>query len=57
MLPISSTQRSLRQARGDTLNRRLRSGASDEMQAQLVIVLRDDDRLGVTHEAEEAHES
>lgn len=57
MLPISSTQRSLRQARGDTLNRRLRSGASDEMQARLVIVLRDDDRLGVTHEAEEAHES
>lgn len=57
MLPISSTQRSLRQAGVDTLNRRLRSGASDEMPARLVTVLRDDDRLGVTHEAEEAHES
>jgi hypothetical protein len=34
----------------DTLNRQLRSGVSDQMLAQLVIALRDEDRLCLVHE-------
>ena len=34
----------------DALNRQLRSGISDDCLAQLVIALRDDDRLCVIHE-------
>lgn len=40
----------LRQSAIDTLNRQLRSGISDEMLAQLVVVLRDEDRLCLVHE-------
>ncbi|MBC8457160.1 MAG: SWF/SNF helicase family protein, partial [Deltaproteobacteria bacterium] len=40
----------LRQAAIDTLNRQLRSGISDETLAQLVIALRDEDRLCMIHE-------
>ena len=49
-------RRPLRQAAVDTLNRQLRSGVSDETLAQLVIALRDDDRLCIAHEDEETRE-
>ncbi len=40
----------LRQSAIDTLNRQLRSGISDETLAQLVIALRDEDRLCRVHD-------
>jgi len=40
----------------DTLNRQLRSGISDEDLAQLVVALRDEDRLCLIHEEEQTHE-
>ena len=46
----------LRQAAVDTLNRQLRSGISDEALAELVIALRDEDRLCVIHEEDEHQE-
>jgi len=46
----------LRQTAVDTLNRQLRSGVSDETLAQLVIALRDDDRLCLVHEEDERQE-
>ncbi len=46
----------LRQAATDTLNRQLRSGISDETLAQLVIALRDEDRLCLIHEEEQVQE-
>ncbi len=46
----------LRPAATDTLNRQLRSGISDEALAQLVIALRDEDRLCIIHEEEQIHE-
>jgi superfamily II DNA or RNA helicase len=42
----------LRQSAVDTLNRQLRSGILDETLAQLVIALRDEDRLCLVHEEE-----
>lgn len=42
----------LRQAAVDTLNRQIRSGMSDERLAELVIALRDEDRLCIIHEEE-----
>ena len=46
----------LRQAATDTLNRQLRSGISDEALAELVIALRDENRLSVIHEEDELQE-
>ena len=46
----------LRQAALDTLNRQLRSGVSDEALAELVIALRDEDRLCIVHEEDERQE-
>ncbi len=46
----------LRQTAIDTLNRQLRSGISDEALAQLVIALRDEDRLCIIHEEDVTHE-
>ena len=46
----------LRPSAVDTLNRQLRSGVSDEALAQLVLALRDEDRLCLIHEEEEAQE-
>jgi hypothetical protein len=46
----------LRQAAADTLNRQLRSGISDEALAELVVALRDEDRLCLVHEEEQAQE-
>ncbi|HEV2455068.1 MAG TPA: helicase-related protein [Verrucomicrobiae bacterium] len=46
----------LRQSAVDTLNRQLRSGISDEKLAELVMALRDDDRLCIVHEEEQTHE-
>ena len=46
----------LRQVAVDTLNRQLRSGISDESLAQLVIELRETDRLCIIHEEEESQE-
>jgi superfamily II DNA or RNA helicase len=46
----------LRQSATDTLNRQLRSGISDEKLAELVMALRDDDRLCIVHEEEQTHE-
>jgi len=46
----------LRQSATDTLNRQLRSGISDDKLAELVIALRDDDRLCIVHEEEQTHE-
>ena len=46
----------LRQAAVDTLNRQLRSGIADETLAQLVIALRDDDRLCIVHQEDEHQE-
>jgi superfamily II DNA or RNA helicase len=46
----------LRQSATDTLNRQLRSGISDDKLAELVIALRDDDRLCIVHEEEQSHE-
>ena len=43
----------LRQTATDTLNRQLRSRVSDETLAQLVVALRDEDRLCLIHEEEE----
>ena len=37
-------------------NRQLRSGISDEKLAELVMALRDDDRLCIIHEEEQTHE-
>ena len=42
----------LRQAAVDTLNRQLRSGVDDAVLAELVIALRDDDRLCLTEDQE-----
>ena len=46
----------LRQSATDTLNRQLRSGISDDKLADLVMALRDDDRLCIVHEEEQSHE-
>ena len=46
----------LRQTAVDTLNRQLRSSISDEALAQLVIALRDDDRLCIMHKEDERQE-
>ena len=46
----------LRQAAVDTLNRQLRSGVSDEALTELVLALRDEDRLCVIHEEDERQE-
>ena len=46
----------LRQTAIDTLNRQLRSGVSDEALAQLVLALREEDRLCIIHEEEQTHE-
>jgi hypothetical protein len=46
----------LRQSTTDTLNRQLRSGISDDQLADLVIALRDDDRLCIVHEDEQSLE-
>ena len=46
----------LRQAAVDTLNRQLRSGLSDEALAELVMALRDEERLCVIHEEDEHEE-
>ena len=46
----------LRQAAVDTLNRQLRSGVSDQTLAELVIALRDDDRLCIVHDEDEGRE-
>lgn len=46
----------LRQTAVDTLNRQLRSGISDEALTELVIALRDEDRLCVIHEDDEIQE-
>jgi len=46
----------LRQAAADTLNRQLRSGVNDETLVQLVLTLREEDRLTVSHDSDESHE-
>lgn len=46
----------LRQAAVDILNRQLRSGVSDENLAELVIKLRDENRLCIVHEEDEGQE-
>ena len=46
----------LRQAAVDTLNRQLRSGITDEVLADLVIELREEDRLCIVHEEDEHRE-
>ena len=46
----------LRQSAVDTLNRQLRSGVSDEALAELVIALREEDRLCLIHEEEQTQE-
>jgi superfamily II DNA or RNA helicase len=46
----------LRQSATDTLNRQLRAGVSDEKLAELVLALRDDDRLCLVHEDERSVE-
>ncbi|GIK17389.1 MAG: hypothetical protein BroJett003_23530 [Planctomycetota bacterium] len=46
----------LRQTATDTLNRQLRSGISDQSLAELVIALREEDRLCLVQEEEQARE-
>ena len=46
----------LRQAAVDTLNRQLRSGISDEDLADLVVELREEDRLCIVHEEDKPQE-
>ncbi len=46
----------LRQSATDTLNRQLRAGIADDKLAELVMALRDDDRLCVVHEEEQSGE-
>ncbi len=46
----------LRQSASDTLNRQLRSGVTDDVLVQLVLALREEDRLTVSHETEESQE-
>jgi superfamily II DNA or RNA helicase len=46
----------LRQSATDTVNRQLRAGISDEKLAELVMALRDDDRLCIIHEEDQLHE-
>lgn len=46
----------LRPSAVDTLNRQLRSGVSDEALAELVMALREEDRLCLVHEEEQAQE-
>ena len=46
----------LRQSATDTLNRQLRAGIADDKLAELVMALRDEDRLCIIHEEEQTHE-
>jgi len=46
----------LRQSAIDTLNRQLRAGIDDQALADLVLALRDDDRLCMVQEEEQTHE-
>ena len=46
----------LRQSATDTLNRQLRSGISDQALAELVIALRDEDRLCIIQEERQTRE-
>ena len=46
----------LRQAAVDTLNRQLRSGVSNQTLAELVIALRNEDRLCIVHDEDEGQE-
>lgn len=43
----------LRQSASDTLGRQLRSGVSDDVLVELVLALREDDRLTISHEERE----
>jgi len=47
----------LRQSATDTLNRQLRAGILDDKLAELVMALRDDDRLCLVHEEEQSAEA
>ena len=46
----------LRQSATDTLNRQLRAGITDDKLAELVMALRDDDRLCLVHDEEQSDE-
>jgi hypothetical protein len=46
----------LRQTAADTINRQLRSGASDQTLVSLVLALREEDRLTISHDEDERHE-
>jgi superfamily II DNA or RNA helicase len=46
----------LRQSATDTINRQLRAGIADDKLAELVMALRDDDRLCLVHEDDESAE-
>ena len=46
----------LRQVAADTLNRQLRSGVSNDTLVQLVLTLREEDRLTISHEEAESAE-
>ena len=46
----------MRQSATDTLNRQLRAGIADEKLGELVMALRDDDRLCLIHDEEQGHE-
>jgi len=46
----------LRQAAVETLNRQLRSGIADQVLAQLVVALRDEDRLCLVQKEEQTGE-
>lgn len=46
----------LRQQAADTLNRQLRSGVNDDALVRLVLALRDDDRLTISHEEADRRE-
>jgi superfamily II DNA or RNA helicase len=46
----------LRPTAADTLNRQLRSGIADEELAELVVALRDEDRLCLVHQEGQTHE-
>lgn len=46
----------LRQSATDTLNRQLRAGITDDKLAELVLALRDDDRLCLVHDEEQSDE-
>ena len=54
--PLQQDARPLRQSATDTLNRQMKAGINDDKLAELVLALREEDRLCLIHDEEHGSE-